>query len=643
MDKVNRIPSLGHEILKRTGGWYPFVIVFFAQLVTSPLGILLAAISAQTNADFNAQQTYDIAIFVGSAMLVRNILLLLLVFVTNRTMIRRLSTLTKGNDRLADEEHEDPIAWKQITSFSWRYITAAFLSLIILALLPVIGYMNFALGMNAEQALYVVFAGLAAGMGLAVLEILIIESLLSPAREILLPKDFQAQLAGIKGIRLLPRFLIIAFSLIIVGILLVAPVGYHQTIVALSGRIPTNQVIANIRIELITASIGALLLGLILSYLMANTLSNPIRQMINVFDNVESGDLTQRIRIVATDEIGELALHFNQMISNLETLQSNLEEQIAARTQQLAATIDVGRAASSSLDIDSLVSNLVNLITDRFGYYYASIFLIDSSGRWAELIDATGIAGQALKERGHKLEVGSKSMVSTCITTRKPVIALDVGKEPVRFENPLLPDTRSEIALPLIAGERIIGVLDIQSTQENAFAEKELSTLQSLTDQIAVSLENARLFQQTLRSLEELRSTHRMYLSEAWTDTAREHGLYEYISGGEASDSTDTAAINVPLTLREQIIGELHLEGQQEWTPEEKTLIEAVATQAALALENARLLDESRQMALRERLAAEITGKVWSSPNIDFILQTAIKELGRALRADEATIELKME
>ena len=101
--------------------------------------------------------------------------------------------------------------------------------------------------------------------------------------------------------------------------------------------------------------------------------------------------------------------------------------------------------------------------------------------------------------------------------------------------------------------------------------------------------------------------------------------------------------MNVPLNLREQIIGQLRLEGLQSWTPEERGLIEAVATQASLALENARLLEESQQVALRERLVAEIAGKIWSSPNMDAILQTAIKELGRALRADEGTIELKLD
>ena len=348
--------------------------------------------------------------------------------------------------------------------------------------------------------------------------------------------------------------------------------------------------------------------------------------------------------INATDEVGEMAMHLNRMISRLENLQGTLESQVAERTEQLKATIEVSRVASTILDPDELIRKVVNLITDRFGYYYTAIFLIDGSGQWAVLREATGSAGQTLKARGHRLPVGGKSMVGTAISTRQARIALDVGTEPVRFENPLLPETRSEIALPLIVADHIIGVLDVQSKQEAAFNEQHIETLQGMANSVATALENARLFRQTQQSLDELRLIQRENVVKTWSESASERQGYEYSASADGLlPEAEFSAMDVPLILREQIIGQLHLEGQQDWTPEERNLVEAVATQAALAMENARLLEESQQMALRERLAAEITGKVWSSPNTDFILQTAIKELGRALRADEATIELKMD
>lgn len=643
MNKTTTFPSFTGLLLARTGGWYPILVVALAQLATSPLGILLAAIPSRTNADLSTEQTLGTAVVAGVALLIRNFILLVGVYLSNRDACRRLSNWRRDIP-LEPGTREEERAWGQITSLSWRYIVVAYALLILMALLPSVAYMYFVLGASIDQVVYVSLAGIAAGLGLAVLEILIIDNLLNPAREVLLPHKFETQVLGVKGLRLLPKFQVVVFGLIVVGVLLVAPVGYHQTVAALSGEADPTQVLATLRSQLIIASVGALVLGLVLTYLMARSLSTPIRQMVKVFDRVEEGDLTQRIREIPTDEVGELIMYFNRMIARLETLQTSLEEQVRSRTEQLKTTLEVGNVASSILDPDELIARIVNLITDRFDYYYAAIFLVDSTGRWAELKDATGAGGLTLKEQGHKLEIGGKSMVSAAITNRRAVIALDVGEEPTRFENPLLPETRSEIALPLIVGERVIGVLDVQATQEAAFGEEDIDTLQSMVNQVGIALENARLFQETQKSLDELRTTHRMYLAEAWSDTAREHGAYEYDSGrGQPATGDESSEIGVPLTLRDQIIGELRLEGQEEWTPEERSLIEAVATQAALALENARLLEESRQMALRERLAAEITGKVWSSPNIEFILQTAVRELGRALRADEATIELKLD
>jgi K+-sensing histidine kinase KdpD len=156
-------------------------------------------------------------------------------------------------------------------------------------------------------------------------------------------------------------------------------------------------------------------------------------------------------------------------------------------------------------------------------------------------------------------------------------------------------------------------------------------------------LENARLFQETQKSLEELRTTHRLYVTEAWSETAREQGGYEYLANAEPFKTKDEiTTVDVPMTLRDQLIGQLELEGLQDWTPEERSLIEAIATQATLALENARLLDESQQIAVQERLLSDITSKIWASITIDGILQTTIKEMSRAFSASEGSINLEV-
>jgi GAF domain-containing protein/HAMP domain-containing protein len=642
MNKPSFFNTPTGKLLSKTGKYYIVVVLLLTQLVTTPLGVLAAALVMGTNAELPAGKLINIALVSGGVMLVRNLLLLTYVHLGNQAAVSRLGKWARG-DILETGSDEERLAWKQIASLAWRYIAAAFASLLLFAMPLLIIYMRFALNGTTDQIIYMIIAAFVAGLSIALLEVLLIERLLTNARLILTPQEFDLQLAGASSLRILSKFQIAFVALILVAILLVAPIGYHQTTLVLFEAIGSQEVLTDLQIQSLIVGAFSLILGFGLSFLLTNSISQPVRQMIESFNKVEQGDLKQRLNVTATDEIGELGIYFNRMISRIEELQSKLEAQVASRTSQLRATLEVGRVASSILRPDELITRVVNLITDQFGHYYTAIFLVDSNERWAELQDATGEGGRLLRVQKHRLEIGGKSMVGTAITSRQARIALDVGAEPARFENPILPNTRSEIALPLMIGERVIGALDVQSTQEAAFSEEDINTLQGMANQVAIALENARLFQETQHSLEELRAANRQYVSRAWNEAGREMNGYEYVSSSARQDQGPGDEMKVPLILRDQIIGQLSLEGNQVWTAEERTLVEAVATQAALALENARLLEESQQLALRERLAAEIIGKIWASPNVDFILQTAVKELGRALRADDATIELRSE
>ncbi len=327
------------------------------------------------------------------------------------------------------------------------------------------------------------------------------------------------------------------------------------------------------------------------------------------------------------------------VLNELENERGKLEERVEERTVQLKAVNEVGRTVSAILDPEELVSRVVNLITDQFGYYYTAIFLLDEKGEWAELRNATGEAGRILRENKHRLRVGGNSMVGTAISTQQARIVQDTGTGSARFENPLLPYTRSEIALPLTVGNRTIGVLDVQSTQEAAFGPQEIETLQGMATQVAIAFENARLFATSEKNLAEMQSLQRRYVLDSWRPLSNRSDM-EY-SVGDDERRASAQELQIPLTLRDEIIGAINLTGDIEWTPEQRNLVETVATQAALALENARLVDESQSSAAREHLIADITGKVWASTTMDSILQTAVRELGRALNASEAIIELK--
>jgi len=233
--------------------------------------------------------------------------------------------------------------------------------------------------------------------------------------------------------------------------------------------------------------------------------STPLQAAAAVVANAFTAVLLFYLAVSSLSDTLALARQSNR---DLEIIRSSLEERVAERTAQLSASADVGRAAVSILDTNQLLREIVNLITDRFGFYYAAVFLADNTNKWAVLREATGSAGRTLKERQHQLEIGGQSMVGLVMKTRKARIALDVGDEAVRFANPLLPDTRSEIALPLMVGSRIIGALDVQSTEMAAFDEASAAVLQSMADQIAIALSNTMQFQQTQATLQRTRQLY---------------------------------------------------------------------------------------------------------------------------------------
>jgi GAF domain-containing protein len=182
-----------------------------------------------------------------------------------------------------------------------------------------------------------------------------------------------------------------------------------------------------------------------------------------------------------------------------EQIRRALQRVINRYALQLATAAEVSRAASSILDPARLLPEIVNLIRDRFSFYYVGLFLFDESGEYAVLRAGTGGAGRQMLEMGHKLKVGGTSMVGWSVANAKARIALDVGKEAVRFDNPLLPETRSEMALPLISRGQVIGALTVQSTEVAAFSDEDIAVLQTMADQVANAIQNARLFEEAQR------------------------------------------------------------------------------------------------------------------------------------------------
>jgi GAF domain-containing protein len=366
----------------------------------------------------------------------------------------------------------------------------------------------------------------------------------------------------------------------------------------------------------------------------------------------------------------------------LEAAKQNLEQRINERTSELQVTkgqiekraeelqliSEVGRIMSVEQDIDKLLPLISSLVSERFGFYHVGIFLLDESGKYAVLKASNSTGGQRMLERGHRLEVGQVGIVGNVAASGQPRIASEVGEDSVFFNNPDLPETQSEIALPLLVRKRIIGVVDVQSKEPNAFPQERANTLEILADQIAIAIENSRLFSETQEALTEAQAFSQQFSTQAWERVTREKqiGYLHTINGDlkvnepihweEAQQAikdgemvilppdiemNQIPALAIPLRVREQTIGVLDVRStdpSRVWQKEEIDIIQAIADRVGLALENARLFEETTTRANRERTVSEITTHIRSINDPDIMLETALKELKRALGANDIQI-----
>jgi GAF domain-containing protein len=319
------------------------------------------------------------------------------------------------------------------------------------------------------------------------------------------------------------------------------------------------------------------------------------------------------------------------------------------KTEQLHATSYIARKTAEVQDLASLLNTVANLVTDQFGFYHTGIFLINEAGDQAFLQAASSEGGQWMIEKGHSLTIGTQGIVGYVAAQKKPRIALDVGADAIFFNNPDLPMTRSELALPLLVRNRVLGVLDIQSDKPEAFDIDDIDVLQTLSDQIAIAMENARLLDETQAAIAQLEALTSNRTREAWSQKLRERSrVFTYTPLGlraEKLTQKHDKAITAPIILRGQKIGDISItrKGNATWSKLDKELIDEVASQVGLAVDNIRLLEEATQRAKQEETIGKLAARFSQSLDLDTLLQTAARELGQLPDISEVSVFIGQE
>lgn len=437
---------------------------------------------------------------------------------------------------------------------------------------------------------------------------------------------------------------------------------------ALSLAITNIALIAGLTVTAMAAAGGV-------GILLVRQIVQPVEALAITAQSIADGELSRRADVTQRDEIGRLATAFNTMTTRLRELISTLEERIAARTadlerrsNQLEAAAEVGRVATSILDMNELIQRVVELIRGRFELYYVGLFLVDERGEWAVLKAGTGQAGEAMLARGHRLKIGKASMISWSVIHSQARIAQVAEEDALRLATPELPETRAEAALPLRSRGEVIGALTVQSDQPGAFDEAFLAILQTMADQIAVAIDNARLFVESETALEAERRAYGELAGEAWRELLRtrtgwgyryaqqsivsadgdwEPEMHEAAQTGRtvtsAGEGNGPPTVAIPIQERGEVVGVLGFRKDgpgQTWTSEEIAVLEELVQQLGIALESARLHEDTQRRAARERLVGEVSTRVRESMDLETVLRTAATEIRQAMDLDGFLIRL---
>jgi len=444
---------------------------------------------------------------------------------------------------------------------------------------------------------------------------------------------------------------------------------YEPMQMAVIAEVPVNIVVASSVKSLAGSSLLALFVIIVAIWavaISAKSISDPIRDLVQITESFTAGKYSSRAMVNRKDEIGALAGSFNQMAEQLQDIIGKLEQRVSDRTKELEnqtlrvrVAAEIARDAASAPDLHKLLDSSAELIFERFGFYHTGIYLIDKSKEYAVLTASPTEAGKEMIANGYKIRVGDVNIVGRVAASMEPRIILDMDSKNQLMNNPLLSLTRAEMALPLKAGNRMIGVLDVQSDKPQAFSQDDIAAMQVMADQLAIAIERARLLEEVEQNLKELETAYGQYTREGWQglgsrgilinrgyrfNNIRIEPIKEMPAMGNWQDKDSAKnsgnTIAIPIKLRGQQIGMISAKLKEGHNSRTISTLQAATERLAAALESARLYEEARTRADREQSISKVATAISSSTDYDEILRTTVREVGSALSDTEVSIQI---
>ncbi|RME76345.1 MAG: GAF domain-containing protein [Chloroflexi bacterium] len=437
----------------------------------------------------------------------------------------------------------------------------------------------------------------------------------------------------------------------------------------------------NARNGLLTAILTAILFGAMLAVALTRQISLPLRQLTQTAQQIRYGNLDVDLPPAGRDEIGILTQTLTEMVHQLKESFENLEERVADRTLRLEIVAALGEHLSSILNLDDLLEEVVTQVQQNFGYYHAHIYLLDEKREQLVVAAGTGQAGEQMKASGHHIALSAPaSLVARAARSGQIINVGNVREAPDWLPNPLLPFTRSEMAVPIVLRHtnQVVGVLDVQSDRLNGFDEGDANLLRTLANQIAVAINNARIFNEAQTALQEARAAQERYVKDAWTNLTSivRSARYHYTRPGapalrgavrqqvrqkvqarpepvlipaavgepsQQQGETPAQAVAAPIVLHNIPIGILEIyptASKRQWTEDDLFIIQTIVAEMAQTAETLRLFDETRQQAAREQITRQITDKMRAAPDVESIIETGLQELARNLGVPRTYVRL---